>query len=147
MSNVFDLKALNQVKASEAGYEYEFISEASPEGTGVFVTVLGEQSDKVKAWVRKKVDAKRYINLQREKSRKDNISNYEDDEAENIEAAAIRIVSWKGIYKDAAAQVLEEVECNLENAKLICGMNNEFLLQVIKNSNDIANFTKAKPNA
>lgn len=147
MSNVFDLKALNQVKASEAGFEYEFISESAPEGTGVFVTVIGEQSEKVKAWVRKKIDQKRYINLQREKSRKDNISNYKDDEAEYIESAAIRIIAWKGIYKDAEAQVPEAVECTLENAKLICGMNNEFLLQALKHSNDISNFTKAKPSA
>ncbi len=50
----FDLAKHNYTEIAEAGYEFELKLPGTGEGTGVFITVRGDQSKTVKAFGRKK---------------------------------------------------------------------------------------------
>ena len=140
----FDLNSLNQVKASDQGYEFEFISE-SYGATGIYFSVLGEQSNVVKEWVRKKVNQKRTQDLMRQKKGKEAIVEFEQDERESRESAAIRLTGWRGLYKDLSVASPEPLEFNFENALNLVSINDEIFQAIIKNSGEVSNFTKAKP--
>lgn len=129
---LLSLDDLDITKPCETGFEFEYISEATSKSTGVFITVLGSHSAKVQEWTRKELNKRRQRDAMRQRRGKDDVTLVEDDEQFGIESAAIRIVSWKGIAQ----------ECNRENAIRLCTINPEILNQVIKNSNELANFIK-----
>ena len=139
----FDLDSLNQVAQSNAGFEFEYISEAFG-ATGIFFTVLGEQADVVKEWVRKRVYQSCVKELARNKNNhKDYVKPFEEDEQESQESAAIRIIGWRGLVNKAK----EPVPFSYEMALHLCKVNQEIFNQVLKNSNDFSNLSKAKVNA
>jgi hypothetical protein len=142
----FDLSALDQVAQSNAGFEFEYISEAYG-ATGIFFSVVGEQADVVKEWVRKRVDQSRYQDNMRKLKNKDYVKPFKEDEQDSRESAAIRIVGWRGLLKDVKAQVPEPVPFSYETALHLCTVNQEIFNQVLKNSNDFSNLSKAKVNA
>jgi len=93
----FDLKKKNLSEIAEAGYEFELRLPGSNEKTGAFVTVRGDQSKVVKAYIRKKFDE---IQTRNNSKRKGNDVTLEEAEEMAVEAAVVRIIDWNGIEED-----------------------------------------------
>lgn len=128
------LSDLDLSKPCEQGFEFEYISDSTGKASGVFITVLGGHSEKVKDWVRKSLNRMRQRDAILTKKGKDDVRSVEEDEQFSFENAAIRIMSWRGITE----------ECNFKNAVLLCSINQEIRDQVLGNSEELGNFIKSK---
>ena len=87
---------LDLVSASENAYEFEYLRSDGGD-TGVFITVLGSQAPKVQDWVRKTLNRRKSQDQLASKRGKEVERTIEDDEQFGIDAAAIRVVGWRGI--------------------------------------------------
>lgn len=123
---------LDLISASENAFEFEYLR-ADGSDTGVFISVLGSQSPKVQDWVRKTLNRRKSQELLASKRGKDLERTIEDDEQFGIDAAAIRIVNWRGITG---------FEYSPENASKLMERNSELREQVFEASNNLGNFTK-----
>jgi hypothetical protein len=95
---LFDLSKNNFSIKAEAGYEFELVSPETFEGMGVFITVRGDHSPKVKAFIRRKhqeyqqkeaVAARKRIPVEP--------TTIEQAEEFAVESAVIRTISWRGM--------------------------------------------------
>jgi hypothetical protein len=130
---MIDLQALD-LSTSE-GYEFEYVSESSAIPSGIYITVLGSNSDHVKKWVRQALNKMRQREAMQAKRGKDvDIRTVEDDEQFSIESAAIRVTGWRGISQEFTPEL----------AIKLCTINPEIRAQIIKESDDLGNFTKSK---
>lgn len=123
---------LDLVIASENAYEFEYLRSDGGD-TGVFITVLGSQAPKVQDWVRKTLNRRKSQDQLAAKRGKEVERTIEDDEQFGIDAAAIRVVGWRGITEPYSA----------ENATRLMERNSEIREQVFEASNNLGNFTKA----
>ncbi|KVN92536.1 hypothetical protein WK57_30330 [Burkholderia ubonensis] len=120
--------------ASNDGHEFEVISPKTGKGLGVFITVLGDQSEKVVAFTRKRQNEKRReaaIAIRRGRP-SDDIDTVEDDESFVVEACIVRVTGWRGLAE----------EFSEANARLLFTTNREIRRQVLEESANLANFTK-----
>jgi hypothetical protein len=132
-STGLSLADLNLVDASENAYEFEYLrSDGRP--TGVYISVLGSQAPKVQEWIRKTLNRRRTQEALAAKRGKEIERMVEDDEQFGIEAAAIRIVGWRGISEPYSP----------ENALALCSNNSEVRDQVFEASNNLGNFSKSQ---
>jgi len=123
---------LDLVSASENAYEFEYLRSDGGD-TGVFITVLGSQAPKVQDWVRKTLNRRKSQDQLAAKRGKEVERTIEDDEQFGIDAAAIRVVGWRGITEPYSA----------ENATRLMERNSEIREQVFEASNNLGNFIKA----
>lgn len=135
------LSDLDARSASDAPIEFEYVS---PDGTpsGVFLSVLGAQSDKVTSEVNRLVNDRRKKEAAQASTRMGGRDQavwtpIEDDIAFGQRLAAVRLVGWRGIKEDYSP----------ENALKLCQINADVADQVTKTSNDSARFMKASPKA
>jgi hypothetical protein len=126
---------LDLQKPCDIPFEFEYIPESTGRPSGVFISVLGGHSEKVKAWTRKSLNLLRQREAILTKKGKDEPRLVEDDEQFSIDMAAIRITAWRGITED----------CTPENATKLCTVNPDIRAQVIKQSDELANFIMSKP--
>lgn len=125
------LDDLNLVAASENSYEFEYLrTDGRP--TGVFISVLGSQAPKVQEWIRKTLNRRRAQEAIAAKRGKEVERLVEDDEQFGVEAAAIRVVGWRGISEVYSP----------ESALILCSNNSEIRDQIFEASNNLGNFTK-----
>ncbi|KVD71789.1 hypothetical protein WI89_00785 [Burkholderia ubonensis] len=120
--------------ASNDGHEFEVISPKTGKGLGVFITVLGDQSERVVAFTRKRQNEKRReaaIAIRRGRP-SDDIDTVEDDESFVVEACIVRVTGWRGLAE----------EFSEANARLLFTTNREIRRQVLEESANLANFTK-----
>ena len=132
----FSLDDLNYIKKSEESYEFEYLTPGG-DGTGVFISVLGGQSEVVTREVAVLLNDRRRKEAMRAMKARSNKKQVEFDPIEeDIEfgqrMAAIRIVGWRGITDPFTP----------ENAMRLCSTNREVAAQVIEYSDNMANFTK-----
>lgn len=131
--NTLSIADLDMTTACSNGYEFEFLN-ARGTGTGVFITVLGEQSDKVQAFLRKAVNDERQRAFEAAKrDRGHAVTPVEQDIEFQIESAVVRTEGWRGLKEDFS----------VENARRLFTVNRDARDQVIAASRDIGNFTKA----
>ncbi|KVT92709.1 hypothetical protein WK60_14055 [Burkholderia ubonensis] len=125
---------LDLSSASDTGHEFEVISPKTRKGLGVFITVLGDHSEKVTTFIRKHQNAKRReFALSARKGRpSDDVDTVEDDEAFVVEACIVRVTGWRGLAE----------EFSEANARLLFTTNREIRRQVLEESANLANFTK-----
>lgn len=128
------LNDLDLSKPCDTGFEFEYIPDSTGKPSGVFLTVVGAHSDKVKAWVRKSLNRLRERDAILTKKGKSEIRTVEDDEQFSNENAACRVIAWRGINE----------EFSFNNAVLLCSINSEIRDQIIKNSEELGNFIKSK---
>lgn len=126
------LADLDLVAASENSFEFEYLR---PDGreTGVFINILGSQAPKVAKWIRNALQRRRDQEALATKRGKEIIRLVEDDEQFGIDAAAIRIVGWRGISEPYTP----------EAAKILVTNNSEIRDQVLEASNNMGNFSKS----
>jgi len=130
----FDLKANNLTDLSEEGFEFELKFPGSVEPTGAFVTVRGSDAPKVKAHFRKTQAQLE----QRKKSQRLKDQDLTPDELDDllVEAALVRIKSWRGIENDGETLPFTE-----DNARMVLTEHEWIRSQVIEESNTVGNFT------
>ena len=128
----FSLADLDLTSASEKAFEFEYLRTDGSD-TGVFLTVLGSQAPLVQAWVRKSLNRRRSQEAMAAKRGKEVDRTVEDDEQFGVDAAAIRVVAWRGITEPYST----------ENALLLMTNNSELRDQVFEASNNLGNFNKA----
>lgn len=137
---LFDLDDLDAVSASETPFELEYIR-ADGANTGVFLLVLGSQSEKVQSEVNRLVNDRRKKQAQaaalRKGADKADFTPIEDDIAFGHRLTAVRLVGWRGIKQEWSA----------ENAYRLVSRNSEIAEQITTASNDVANFLPTKPAA
>ena len=133
---MLDLKKSNYAEVAEAGFEFELKLPGTDEPSGAFVTVRGDNSKTVKAYSRKKYSEFR-AREQMQKRRGKEADEMTIDEAEDlsIEAAIVRVISWKGITEGSTV-----VEFNKENATRIFRDHPWIREQVMEVAQDILNF-------
>ena len=124
---------LNLVKKSEVGCEFEYLRGGS-KPSGIFLTVVGRESERSKEWSRKSLNRIRQTEAILKKKGKDSVRDIEDDELFSNEMAAVRIIGWRGISEEYTPELA------LELVKI----NSEIKEQVLEFSDDLGNFTKSK---
>lgn len=136
------LASLNLRAASDEPYEFEFEG-PDGSGTGVFLQVLGDHSERVTAAVHEAINARRkkeaIAAAKAAKARPDSATfePVESDVTFGQRLAAARLVGWRGIAEPWSP----------ENALLLCQTNPEAAKQILAASSDLANFTKSSPAA
>lgn len=133
--------ALSDLNARDHGaeaFEFEYLTPEG-EGSGVFLSVLGGQSERVRNEVNNLINARRkkeqVIAARNAVSRATSadFTPIEDDISFGQRLAAIRLVGWRGISDPFTP----------ENALLLCQTNDDVAAQVLEESNRTANFLKA----
>lgn len=131
------LSSLNAVKASDQAFEFEYITPAG-ESSGVFLSVLGGQSEAVTKMAAKMVNERRRKIAAREVSGK--LHPRSGVEFETLESdiefgqrlAAVRLAGWRGITD----------EFTPENALLLCQTNKFISAQILEQSDNMENFMR-----
>ena len=128
------LESLNLSKDCEQGYEFELV-DVKGNGSGIFLTVLGQHAEEPKKAIRKRLNAEITQNAMLQKRGKDvpvkTIETLRDD---NLHDSAVYVTGWKGITEP----------CTLENVIKLFTINQEFMRQAIEESQKLENFTQSK---
>lgn len=139
---LLDLSDLDAVAAGDTPFEIEYVR-ADGSGSGVFLLVLGGQSEKVQAEVNRLVNDRRKKQAiaeamqGRKNPDKADFTPIEDDIAFGHRLTAVRLVGWRGIKQ----------EWSPENAYRLVSRNAEIAEQVTTASNNLGNFMQPKPQA
>lgn len=132
MTQVLSFASLNLVDASEVPFEFAYQDPNTLEDTAFIVKVIGANAKKIEDLVKSNYDAKnRADDLQRRKGKP-----VESEPVEKViefgnKVAAARVVGWSGL----------DIEYSPEKALELVKINPAFKEQVLKHSDNIANFT------
>lgn len=125
---MISLNDLNAVSAGKTPYEFEYKFN-NGKGSGVFLQVLGSESETVAVETASIMAAERARKTATEATGKE----YEFDAVRvGKELAAARIVGWRGIKE----------EFTPDNAKKLCATNHMIADQVMQKSNALENFIR-----
>lgn len=132
----FDLAKHNYTEIAEVGYKFELKLPGTGEGTGVFITVRGDQSKTVKAFGRKKYSEFK-LREQQAKRRGKEVDDLTLEEAEelSIESAVIRVIGWENITENGKV-----VAFSKENAERIFKDYSWIKDQVMEEAGQLLNF-------
>jgi hypothetical protein len=131
LKSIFDF---NAEKQCENGFEFEYVNE-NGEGTGFFITVIGDQAPFVKKAIYSKINKERTAEAILKKRGKDvPVKPIEELINDNAEGVAACIIGWRGVEE----QYTPELAFQLVS-------NNKLIFDQIKDaSENLANFTKSK---
>ncbi|NLZ10398.1 MAG: hypothetical protein GX086_03570 [Alcaligenaceae bacterium] len=122
----FDERAEN-----EKGVEIELVT-ASGKRTGIHVTVIGEQSEKVQAHVFRSINARRRQDMANARKGKNaEVRPIEEDVALAADKAVVSVSGWRGPKEDF----------NEGNLRRLLEKNPTFVTQILEASADSAAFT------
>jgi hypothetical protein len=133
-NQLLDIESFNSVADCEKGSEMELMKADGMTGEGVFLMVLGAQSDIVLQHTKantKRVIAGRNIAEKQKKETEftDRLIDASDTKA--INDAAILVTGWRGVKQDYSTELL----------KVVLKRNPHWIDQINKFSETIANFT------
>lgn len=128
----YSLSDINTRAAASRGFELEL---EYPKGTpiGIYVTVLGDHSTKVENYEVEKSDARAAEQMTEVKGGSVKHRSLRDVIVDSHEAAAVRVIGWRGIKEEYSSAGVETL---LKN-------NPDFTDQILAASRDRANFTIA----
>jgi len=131
---ILSLADLDITKKCEEGYEFEVTDDSTGKGTGLFLTVIGAHAPVLTNYVQKSLNQRRAQEAMNEKrGNKARVRPIEDDIEFGTELSAKRVIAWRGISD----------ECTHENDMTLCRTNPLIKEQILKASEDLANFTKS----
>jgi hypothetical protein len=142
IDTAFDLNDLDAVAAGDTPFEVEYLR-ADGSGSGVFLLVLGSQSEKVQSEVNRLVNDRRKKQAlaasvtSRNNAQAEAFTPIEDDIAFGHRLTAIRLVGWRGIKQEWSA----------DNAYRLVSRNSEIAEQITTASNNLGNFMQTKSAA
>ena len=133
---MLDLAKKDPAKSAEVCFTFNLML---PDGekTDAEITVRGSYSPEVKNFARRFVQEQK-VKEQQAKRRGKEVDEMTLEEAEDfsVEAATVRVISWKGIGEDG-----KEVPFNKENAARILKKYPFILEQIMDHSDNIFNFS------
>lgn len=130
-----DITSFDAVKESEGGYEFELLHTDGVTGTGVFVTVQGKHSDEVKKWNGALVSKMtREHQMAARKGKPVEPKTLDELDAQNIEGASIRVTGWRNVKQSF----------NRDTLKAALKRNPHWIEAIVKESDELGNFTKAR---
>lgn len=133
MEKTFSLDQLDLTKQCETSFEFEVTDESTGKGTGVYLSVIGAHAPAVQNFTKQALnERRRFEQMQQNRGKKSTFRPIEEDIEFGTELAAIRIVGWRGISNAFTP----------EGAIKLCTTNPPIKEQVLKASEDLANFTK-----
>lgn len=126
-TGAFDIGALDTISASSRGAEIELTHPVSGKGLGIFVTILGQESEEFREYMREKENAGRHQRFMAERTGKPApLKLTEELENEATELLCICTLGWrsesydeKGVKVDDKPIILdggEELSFNVVNA-------------------------------
>jgi len=131
MSQVLSFASLNLVAASETPFEFAYQDPESLEDTAFMIKIIGANSKKIEDLVKSNYDAKnRMDDLQRKKGKTVDSEPVDKVIEFGNKVAAARVVGWSGL----------DIEFTPEKALELVKINPAFKEQVLKQSDNIANF-------
>jgi hypothetical protein len=142
IDTLFDLNDLDAVAAGDMPFEIEYLR-ADGSGSGVFLLVLGGQSEKVQTEVNRLVNDRRKKQAlaasvtSRNNAQAEAFTPIEDDIAFGHRLTAVRLVGWRGIKQEWSA----------DSAYRLVSRNSEIAEQITTASNNLGNFMPAKSAA
>lgn len=142
MSNdkkTYSLDQLDATSASKKAFEFEYRDPTTGDGSGLFFSVLGSESEVVTAEVARLINDRRRKEAAREINRKIGVGA-KSAEFETLESdvefgqrlAAVRLVGWRGITEEWSAA----------NALRLCKSNRDIAKQITDQSDAVGNFIK-----
>jgi hypothetical protein len=158
MAKGISLASLDARKASSEAVEFEYVT-AEGEQTGIFVSILGSQSDKVTSETNRLVNERRQKEAAQAAARmggreQPTFTPVEDDIAFGQRLAAVRVAGWRkpdevdGLTADQKERFQGIIEdFTPENALLLCRSNGDFSGFVTAKSNLSGPFMKRSPKA
>lgn len=127
-----DITGFDAVAESEVGFEFE-LKGAQDEGTGVMVSIIGRHADVVVKWTSKLLNQMQREEAMAKKSGKAApIKTLEELREQNVEAAAMRVIGWKNVKQPFSQDLMKQA----------LRRNPHWVDQIIKESDDLGNFTK-----
>lgn len=130
-----DLFVTNLAEIAERGHRFEVkLPDGSP--TGFYITVRGDQSPKVKAYVKQQVQRAQQKQLLAKRKSKEVDYDYEELLDMQAEAAKVRVITWEGLLENG-----KEVKPTPENIERIMAEQDWIASQVIEEATIAANFT------
>lgn len=130
-AEAFDLSSIDTVAACNKSFELEITHPATGLGTGVFISVVGKDSD----IYRSRVKAFANEAIQREATGRKKVDTIDALEAKNIGALVAATVGWRNVVLDG-----EALDFNAENARRIYTRIIPVRDQVQEAVNDVSNF-------
>jgi hypothetical protein len=129
-----DILSLDQVSAADTPFEFE-VKDAAGQPMGLFLSILGNDADRVQKFTRRKVNEDRRNQLLRMKKGKlDEFTPIESDIEYSIEACLVRTVGWRGAKQSFSADL----------ARTLFERNRFIRDQVLEESANAANFLQRK---
>lgn len=152
-NTAFSLEDLDAVKHSVDAFEFEYVN-ASGDLSGIWLSVLGGQSESVSTEVARLINDRRRKEAAREINKKIGVGKkavdfetFESDVEFGQRLAAVRLVGWRGPGQTdgLAAEQIERFRgisapYSVENALKLCRSNREIAAQITQNSDEMANF-------
>lgn len=133
----FDIAKQNPAKLAEVGHEFE-VTTSYGDKTGILITVRGDQSPIVKNHGRKVFQEMKMKEQQAKRRGKEYELDLDDADLMSAEAAAVRIISWKGLLEDG-----KEVKFSKDEAVRICTEYSFVKEQVLEQSSNPYSFSKS----
>lgn len=130
----FDIQKQDFSKSAELGYEFE-LKLPTGEGSGAFLTVIGDLSPTVKQYSRRKYqEFTQRQAIARRKGKEEELS-LEDAEELAIEAALVRLINWRGFTEDG-----KEVKFSKEKAREVLAQHAWIRDQIVEEASDVGNY-------
>lgn len=141
VEKTIDLAALDTVKGSNIGFEVSIYNPATNEDLGLFITVLGKDSDEFQK-VSRSQQKRRMEKMSKGGFRNTNIP-IESVEADGIQLLAAVTKSWRQGEKQTVTVDGEELACTKENAVAVYERFPWIKEQIDAAVGDRANFIKS----
>lgn len=131
----FDLNKDNFSTAAEQGVELELILPTGA-GSGAYLTIIGDNSKTVKAYSRKKFqEYQMKVQIAKRKGKEPEELTLEEAEELAVEAAAVRVIGWKGFTEDG-----KEVKFSKEKLNEVLSVHQWIRDFVMQESSNIFHF-------
>lgn len=133
---MYSLKDLDVTKACEQQYEFEVTDDATGKGVGIFLSIIGGHAERITEFTKRSLNDRRLAEAMHTKTDPRNkrpvVIPIEDDIEFSTELVALRIVGWRGIQEPYSH----------ENAVTLCRTNPTIKEQILKESENLENFTR-----
>lgn len=137
-SKVLDLSTLDTTTACNAGAKVELRHPSTNEPLGIYINVLGRDSDVFKEYIRQSInDTLRRSALAKKRGRDVDVPTVETQEAETIDLLTVCTTGWEGIVMKG-----EALAFNVANVKRVYTEMAWVRNQINEAIGDLENFMK-----
>ena len=133
-----DITKHDAVKACEQTFPLSLLDIDNKTETGIIMLILGRHADPVKKWINETVsDNPRAQIAAARKNKAIEPKSMDEIDAQNIEAAVIRVSGWQNVTQEFSKDLL----------RTVLQRNPHFVDQIIEESDNMANFSKGQSDS